>query len=173
MDLGFLHDCATKIAENNELFLVEVKNASIAKVHRDRWTQALLGLSPGVLKVKGARIDRVLDDIELKSIISALGAGIDLGLGYNLLTLEKLRYWKVILVMEPTKDGLHIRKQVLSFLHQYMNPLIRAGHDFVVPAEDWGSMSPEEFAAKVLDPETREIVQVPGDWGIEEISVNR
>ena len=162
-----------KVAKDNELFIVEEKNFALASENRNRFNQALLEVGPSIVKISGARIDRLLDDEDIKSIISARGVGIDLMPGFNLMTTESLRYWKIILVTEPTKDGRHIRKQVLSFLHQYMNPLVRAGHVFVVPAQDWGSMSPEEFAAKVLDPETREIVQIPGDWGIEEISVNR
>ena len=171
--MSYLHDCVQKKPEVNEVFLVEVKNTSIAKVNHDRWTQAVLEIDPSILKVEGAPMDQILDCVELKSIIATLGVGINLGHGYDMLNLEKLRYWKVIVVTEPTKDGRHIRKQVLSFLHQCMNPLVRAGHVFVVPPQDWGSMPPEEFAAKVLDPETREIVQVPGIGAFEEISVSR
>ena len=154
-----------KVAVDNELFIVEEKNFALASENRNRFNQALLEVGPSVVKVSGARIDRLLDDEDIKSIISGLGASFNISPEFNMVDLEKLRYWKVVVVTEPTKDGRHIQKQVLSFLHQYMNPLVRAGHVFVVPSQDWGSMSPKEFAAKVLDPETREIVQIPGNPG--------
>lgn len=169
--LNFLSDCMAKDPEMAELYLVEPKNYSKAMEVRSRIHHAILDITPSVLNVAQARIDQVLDSHDIRSIVAALGAGIELEPGKNLLETARLRYGKVILVTEPTTDGRHIREQILRFLHQYSNQVLAGGFVYVVPSEDWGSMEPEEFEAKVML-EPREIIQIPGDWLIEEILVS-
>lgn len=167
--LNFLCDCMTKDPDFAEIIIVEPKTYALAKQVRNRLTQAVLDITPSVPDVEEATIFEILDSQDLKGIISALGSGIELEPGSNLLDLARLRYEMIILVTEPTDEGRHIRRQVLSFFHRYLNPVLAGGHVFVVPPQDWGSMTPEEFYKKAMDPETREIVQIPGDWTIEEI----
>ncbi len=167
--MSFLNDCISKGPTVAELLIVETKNQELSKASRSMFIQAVLEIDDSILEVQGAPFDKVLNDTEVKSIISSLGAGFVLVPGQNLLGLENLRYGEIIIVTEPTNEGRHVMKQVLSFMHKYMNPVMSAGHVYVVPSQDWSSMMPEEFEAKVMTLETREIVQIPGDWTIEEI----
>ncbi len=127
MLVGKLAACSGKKAENNELFIVEGDSAGgTAKQGRDRSFQSILPLRGKPLNVEKKRFDQVLANEEIRSLISALGAGV--GSDFN---LDKLNYHKVIILSDADQDGFHIRCILLTFFFRYMRPLVNAGHVYI------------------------------------------
>ena len=189
--IGKLKNCTGKKPEQNELFIVEGNSAGgTCTQARNRSFQAILPLRGKPLNAEKKRIDQVLANEEIRTIISALGAGI--GDSFN---VDNLKYHKVVILSDADQDGMHIRCILLTFFYRYMRDLITQGHVYIgMPPlyriskkekteylytdeelerkkreygkaeiqryKGLGEMNAEQLWQTTLDPERREMIQV-------------
>ena len=127
---GKLADCTSRNPEESEIFIVEGESAGgSSRQARDRHFQAILPLRGKILNVERARLDRILNSKEIKSLIIALGTAVS-----DDFDIEKARYHRIVIMCDADSDGNHIKTLLLTLFYRYLKPLIERGYLYIAQA---------------------------------------